>query len=159
MAVGEMVAEARIGLLSLFSQENNDLWYVCYPTSDSKTAIDKPPSTSAYHLEEFLALIPAEKCLITNGKEQLQRALDTLFAGDGSLAPVLHNDSFWWRLISALQFELGEGLVVHPQINQSEADISIATTFAAAHRPQCADTRCSGQALRLHEHYILHFGR
>ena len=85
--------QARIGLLSLFSQESNDLRYVCFPTGDSETAIDIPPSTSVYHLEEFLALTPGEKSIITNGKEQLQRALDALFAGDGSSAAVLHNDS------------------------------------------------------------------
>ena len=84
MAVCEMVAEARLGLLSLFSQENDDLWYVCFPTGDSKTAVDNPPSTSSYHPEQFLALTPLEKKIIRNSKEQLERALDILFVGDGS---------------------------------------------------------------------------
>ena len=83
-------------LSAIFSEENDDLWYVCFLTGKSTTSIATP---SSYHLEQFSALTHTEKSVLMNSKEQLQRALDTLYAGDGSSA-VLHNDSFWWKLIS-----------------------------------------------------------
>ena len=117
-----MVAKARAALSVLFSPDNKALWYVCFPTSDGISTTATPPSSSTYKVESFAALTTAEKSLMITGKQQLENAIHKLFVGDGS--SVLHNASFWWDFIRALQFELAAGLVVHPGIKRSEAEVS-----------------------------------
>jgi hypothetical protein len=120
MAIREMVAETKVALSVLFSSENKELWY-CFPTSDSISATATPPSLSTYNVGQFSALTEAEQSLMMTGKEQLEKAIDKLFIGDG----FSFHASFWWDFIRALQFELAEGLVVHPETKRSEAEVQL----------------------------------
>ena len=119
-----MVAEAHLALSTLFLKENQELWYVCFPTAESAREIPTllPLSASTYRVEQFSALGDAEKNAIVPCKDQLQSALEKLFCG--SDIPVVHNASFWCDFFHTLQFELAEGLVVHRDRTCNEAEVS-----------------------------------
>ena len=99
MAIREMVAETKVALSVLFSPENKELWYVCFPTSDSISATATPPSLSTYNVGQFSALTETEQSLMMTGKEQLEKAIDKLFVFCSRLLLVgLHCNLSWPRV-------------------------------------------------------------
>lgn len=108
-----MAKEAKEELLKLFSEDRQEMWNVCYPSSNSSRS---PPSGKSFEVIS-LGLVSKQMQNICEGVlKEAFKELEELF----SLLPKgrstsLHNSSVWDRFLHQLSFILSAGIVLDPK--------------------------------------------